>query len=516
MKKRMLISAVLAVFAIIFCIGETTYAKGGKGQPSIKSVKVTPAKVKVKTDKTKKFKAVVKAKGGADKSVSWYVNDVLGGDSSVGTITQANPAVYTAPAAPPNPETVTIKAVSTADTLKYGTSKVKIELSTKKKSKIKGVAATGAPISNGTVVITDATGKQVGTDETSADGSYTVNYQKKYQLPFLIKVTSQDGTVTLYSVTNDPTQPANITPFTDKAVETLVVQNGGDVSDGEVEDDIEEIASQTADMNSAISKALETIKNALGLADVDINFITSKLDTEDTDDFYDDLLDTVESSIKDAGKDDIDDLIEVDDDYIKVDKTITLKYGENGVKTEDGEELEDESPGDLSEDEQPEIKGTISAVDPISMTITVNSNTIGVTDTTVIKMEDINGDDTVVSFTALAEGQFVKVEAKFEGDSLVAVKIKIKNESEEEDEEEFEAAITQKNDETSTIVVNNALIYVTVDTEIEINDTNGSFSDLAVGQEVEVKTQIVDSNLVAVKIEVKSESEDNGNDDSSN
>ncbi|MBI5374374.1 MAG: hypothetical protein HZA77_03000 [Candidatus Schekmanbacteria bacterium] len=505
MKQRITIMAIIAVFVMAFCLGEIINAKQPGGQPSIKSVKVTPVKVKVKTDKTKKFKAVVKAKGGADKSVSWYVNDVLGGDSSVGTITQSNPAVYTAPAAPPNPATVTIKAVSTSDTLKYATSKVKIELSTKKKAKIKGVAATGAPIANGTVVITDATGKEVGTDETSADGSYSVNYQKKYQLPFLIKVTSEDGTVTLYSVTNDPTQPANITPFTDKAVETLVVQNGGDVSDGEVEDDIEELAGQTADMDSAISKALETIKNALGLSTVDINFVTSKLDTEDPDDFYDDLLDAVESSIEDAGKDDIDDLIEVDDDYIKVDKTITLKYGEYGVKTDDGEELEDESPEDLSEDEQPEIEGTISAVDPISMTITVNSNTIGVTDTTVIKMEDIDGNDTVVTFSALAEGQFVKIEAKFEGDLLVAAKIKIKNESEDDDEDEFEAAITQKNDEASTIVVDNALIYVTVDTVIDINDTSGAFSDLAVGQEVEVKTQLVDFKLVAVKIEVKDE-----------
>ncbi len=41
----------------------------------------------------------------------WYVNDEFGGDEDLGTITQDNPAVYTAPLAPPPGQEVTIRAV---------------------------------------------------------------------------------------------------------------------------------------------------------------------------------------------------------------------------------------------------------------------------------------------------------------------------------------------------------------------------------------------------------------------
>ena len=50
-----------------------------------------------------------------DSRVDWYVNDILGGDAAVGTITQTNPAHYGAPAHLPNPPDVVIKAVPKAD-----------------------------------------------------------------------------------------------------------------------------------------------------------------------------------------------------------------------------------------------------------------------------------------------------------------------------------------------------------------------------------------------------------------
>ncbi|WP_025323329.1 choice-of-anchor Q domain-containing protein [Deferrisoma camini] len=51
--------------------------------------------------------------GDADTAVEWYVNDVAGGDATVGTI--AADGTYTPPAAVPSPDTVTVKAVSVAD-----------------------------------------------------------------------------------------------------------------------------------------------------------------------------------------------------------------------------------------------------------------------------------------------------------------------------------------------------------------------------------------------------------------
>ncbi len=51
-----------------------------------------------------------------DEGFDWYVNDILGGNSMKGTITQSNPATYTAPPAVPAGGEVVIRAVSRSDT----------------------------------------------------------------------------------------------------------------------------------------------------------------------------------------------------------------------------------------------------------------------------------------------------------------------------------------------------------------------------------------------------------------
>ncbi len=57
-------------------------------------------------------------------SCSWSVNDVAGGNSTVGTIDAGG--LYTAPAAVPNPAQVTVKAVAAADTAKSDTAQVTV------------------------------------------------------------------------------------------------------------------------------------------------------------------------------------------------------------------------------------------------------------------------------------------------------------------------------------------------------------------------------------------------------
>ena len=112
MKKKILISATISLF--LFAIGFWNIAIA-------KSIKITPATTKVKIGGTKKFKVRIKG------SYNWYVNDVLGGNDSVGTITQENPAIYTPPSTPPNPDIAIIKAVSVADPSEFVTAKVKIK-----------------------------------------------------------------------------------------------------------------------------------------------------------------------------------------------------------------------------------------------------------------------------------------------------------------------------------------------------------------------------------------------------
>jgi hypothetical protein len=68
--------------------------------------------------------------GGDTKALDWYVNGTLGGNATVGTISQANPATYTAPAAVPAQATVTVKAVSREDATKLDSCLVTVKFTT--------------------------------------------------------------------------------------------------------------------------------------------------------------------------------------------------------------------------------------------------------------------------------------------------------------------------------------------------------------------------------------------------
>jgi serine protease len=69
---------------------------------------------------TQAFAASVSGAGG----VSWYVNDVPGGNSTVGTVSSGG--LYTSPARMPNPSTVTVTAVAAADPARHASAAVTI------------------------------------------------------------------------------------------------------------------------------------------------------------------------------------------------------------------------------------------------------------------------------------------------------------------------------------------------------------------------------------------------------
>ena len=89
-------------------------------------VMVAPATVSVPTGGEQVFTA-----SGAAPGVTWSVNGIAGGNSTVGTIatTSATTALYTAPSAPPSPPTVTVTATSTADSSKFGNASVTVTCS---------------------------------------------------------------------------------------------------------------------------------------------------------------------------------------------------------------------------------------------------------------------------------------------------------------------------------------------------------------------------------------------------
>src|SRR5205814_678306 len=72
------------------------------------TVQVSPSSASVAATATQQFTATVT--GSTNTSVTWGVNGVTGGNSTVGAISTTG--LYTAPAAPPNPATVTIRAIS--------------------------------------------------------------------------------------------------------------------------------------------------------------------------------------------------------------------------------------------------------------------------------------------------------------------------------------------------------------------------------------------------------------------
>jgi uncharacterized protein (DUF1800 family) len=86
-------------------------------------VVVTPGSVGLAPAATQQFQAAVT--GTPNTAVTWKVNGTTGGDPAVGLITQSG--LYTAPAAVPTANVVTVSAVSQADNITQGTASVTIQ-----------------------------------------------------------------------------------------------------------------------------------------------------------------------------------------------------------------------------------------------------------------------------------------------------------------------------------------------------------------------------------------------------
>jgi hypothetical protein len=104
-----------AIFASNFagCGGGSSLPPPG---PSITSVNISPMSVSLQTSQPQKFTATVNGTGNFDVSLEWFVNGISGGNSTVGTVDTNG--LYSAPPQLPDPPTVTVKALSTADSSK--------------------------------------------------------------------------------------------------------------------------------------------------------------------------------------------------------------------------------------------------------------------------------------------------------------------------------------------------------------------------------------------------------------
>ena len=114
-------NATIHNFAIGFCrltalFGFVTafFAGCGSGSSTTYTVTVTisPTSATINLDGKQQFKAT--ASGAANTAVTWEVNGTSGGSSTTGTITTSG--LYTAPSTFPNPNTITVTAISQANT----------------------------------------------------------------------------------------------------------------------------------------------------------------------------------------------------------------------------------------------------------------------------------------------------------------------------------------------------------------------------------------------------------------
>lgn len=90
--------------------------------PTVVTVAVNPTAASVQVNNTQQFSATVN--GSANQTVSWSVNNIAGGNATVGTINAAG--LYTAPAAVPAGGTVMVTATSQADPTASGSATVTV------------------------------------------------------------------------------------------------------------------------------------------------------------------------------------------------------------------------------------------------------------------------------------------------------------------------------------------------------------------------------------------------------
>jgi hypothetical protein len=125
--RRVSIFAILvaAILCEANCAGKTSTPAGNPAPPNNPAppsvtVSVSPNPISLRAGSSQTFAAAVS--GSSNQSVAWQVNGVTGGAASTGLINSSG--AYTAPAIVPSPNTVTVQAVSAADSSVAGQSSV--------------------------------------------------------------------------------------------------------------------------------------------------------------------------------------------------------------------------------------------------------------------------------------------------------------------------------------------------------------------------------------------------------
>ena len=112
MRRIYLFSALLMAGLVAGCSGLNSASQsGGNGSTSGVTISLTPTSATVTVQQSTPFQATVT--GSTNTAVTWQVNGIVGGNSTLGTIIGGT---YIAPSSVPNPATVTVTAIAQANT----------------------------------------------------------------------------------------------------------------------------------------------------------------------------------------------------------------------------------------------------------------------------------------------------------------------------------------------------------------------------------------------------------------
>jgi len=163
---------------------------------TVVGISVTPTSVTTQKGTTQQFTASVT--GTTNTAVTWQVNGVTGGNSTVGTVSTSG--LYTAPATVPSPATVTLTAISQADTSKSASASVTI-------------SATAPPVGI-SISPTSASVKASHLQQFTATVTNTTNTAVTWQVNGISGGNSTVGTINasgLYSAPSTVPSPATVT-----------------------------------------------------------------------------------------------------------------------------------------------------------------------------------------------------------------------------------------------------------------------------------------------------------------
>jgi uncharacterized protein YjdB len=118
--------ALIAITQQISCGGGGTPTNSNVDLPPVVTVSISPPSAQISAGTSVQFTATVQ--NASNPAVSWQLNGLPGGNSSVGTVTPSGAATasYTAPANVSGALTVTVAAVLQADATKFGSATVTI------------------------------------------------------------------------------------------------------------------------------------------------------------------------------------------------------------------------------------------------------------------------------------------------------------------------------------------------------------------------------------------------------